>query len=555
MGETISNNQTYAAFISYAHADERAARRLHEALENYDLPDGVLVNGRESFSPIFRDVTELTAAHSLSEKIRQALEQSSFLIVLCSPAARDSHWVNEEIRLFRSLHGDRAILSAIVEGTPSTSFPPALLEAGHEPLAANLKQGRDSFRFGVHQLAASILGVGLDTLVQRGERKRRLRTQLMTVAASGLAVVMGGLWFNAQSAQKQAEKSRDDAERLVEYMVSDLKSELYSLQRLDILDGLGEEIVEYYEGIDPERLSDDRLVKLITALQTLAEVSNLERNFDRSERYLTDASRLIDVMEKRNPEGDDSLFYRAQNEFWMGQIFYKQFQHQYSEPHWQSYKNLSYKLYERDPENIKWIMEAGWGEHNIGLIYNDLGKYETASGFFERAVQIFGTAYEKRPNDIYIGYEFANILAAYASSEVERGHNKKTISLRKQAMRVYDKILKNDKDHYKALYYRSQTQERLLKVQGVSRCSAIEYEPIRETMQMLISHEPRNTEWLTEYYSLWVWQIEDCKKYHSEARINEMISAFRISLRGTSDSEVKKRMENLLKLRVIDPEP
>ena len=250
----ISSELKYAAFISYAHADERAARRLHEALEAYDLPDGILVNGRESFSPIFRDVTELTAAHSLSEKIRQALEESSFLIVLCSPAAKDSHWVNEEIRLFRALHGDRAILSAIVDGTPSTSFPAALLEGGHEPLAANLKQGRDSFRFGVHQLAASILGVGLDTLVQRGERKRRLRARLMTVVATGLAVIMGGLWYNAWQAQQTAEKSRDDAERLVEYMVSDLKSELYSLQRLDILDGLGEEIVAYYEGIDPERL-------------------------------------------------------------------------------------------------------------------------------------------------------------------------------------------------------------------------------------------------------------------------------------------------------------
>ena len=321
-GKEISSNPQYAAFISYAHADERSARRLHEALEGYDLPDGVLINGRESFSPIFRDVTELTASHSLSEKIKSALEQSGFLIVLCSPASKESHWVNEEIRLFRTLHGDRAILSAIVEGTPSTSFPPALLENGHEPLAANLKQGRDSFRFGVHQLAASILGVGLDTLVQRGEKKRRLRNQLVMAGLTALAVVMSGFAFTTYNAQQQAEKSRDDAERLVEYMVSDLKSELYSLQRLDILDGLGEEIVEYYEGIDPERLSDARLVKLITALHTLAEVSNLERNFDRSERYLADASRLIDVMEKRNPEGDDSLFYRAQNEYWIGQIYF-----------------------------------------------------------------------------------------------------------------------------------------------------------------------------------------------------------------------------------------
>ncbi len=76
----MTENHNYAAFISYAHADEKVAARLHEALETYDLPDGVVVNGRDSITPIFRDVTELTAAHSLSEKIKD-------LIVLCSPAA------------------------------------------------------------------------------------------------------------------------------------------------------------------------------------------------------------------------------------------------------------------------------------------------------------------------------------------------------------------------------------------------------------------------------------------------------------------------------------
>ena len=101
--ETISQSPAYTAFISYAHVDERVAKKLHHALEAYDLPEGLLVNGSESFSPIFRDVTELTAAHSLTEKIQEALQNSKFLIVLCSPAAKASHWVNEEIRLFRQI--------------------------------------------------------------------------------------------------------------------------------------------------------------------------------------------------------------------------------------------------------------------------------------------------------------------------------------------------------------------------------------------------------------------------------------------------------------------
>jgi len=81
---------------------------LHKALETYPVPKHLRAQGKTT-KPVFRDVAELTAAHSLSEKIREAVRGSRVLIVLCSPAAKASHWVNEEIRLFRELHGDASI--------------------------------------------------------------------------------------------------------------------------------------------------------------------------------------------------------------------------------------------------------------------------------------------------------------------------------------------------------------------------------------------------------------------------------------------------------------
>ena len=134
----------YAGFISYAHADEAIAAKLHRALETYAIPKSLKPKeNRAKLSPIFRDTAELTAHHSLSEKIREGVQSSRFLIVLCSPAAKTSHWVNEEIRLFRSLHGEGSILCVLAEGTPETSFSPALIEDGREPLAANLGESKE----------------------------------------------------------------------------------------------------------------------------------------------------------------------------------------------------------------------------------------------------------------------------------------------------------------------------------------------------------------------------------------------------------------------------
>ncbi|HEV2043198.1 MAG TPA: toll/interleukin-1 receptor domain-containing protein, partial [Sphingomicrobium sp.] len=96
----------YCAFLSYSHADTAQADWLHKAIERFAVPKGlvgrVTANGAvpKNLSPIFRDRHELAASSDLGQTIRAALKQSRFLIVLCSPAAAQSRWVNEEILTF-----------------------------------------------------------------------------------------------------------------------------------------------------------------------------------------------------------------------------------------------------------------------------------------------------------------------------------------------------------------------------------------------------------------------------------------------------------------------
>src|SRR5688572_32727949 len=98
-----SQSHRYWAYLSYSHRDEADAKWLHTALEKFTVPAGLV--GREtasgpipkSFAPIFRDRQELAASSDLGGGIREALAGSRFLIVLCSPAAAESRWTNEEI--------------------------------------------------------------------------------------------------------------------------------------------------------------------------------------------------------------------------------------------------------------------------------------------------------------------------------------------------------------------------------------------------------------------------------------------------------------------------
>ncbi len=104
--------ERYAAFISYSHADAAAARWLHHQLETFRMPRA-LVGTPTAFGPVqrrlpplFRDREELAASGDLGADLRAALAASRFQIVLCSPNATQSKWVNEEILSFKRLPGE-----------------------------------------------------------------------------------------------------------------------------------------------------------------------------------------------------------------------------------------------------------------------------------------------------------------------------------------------------------------------------------------------------------------------------------------------------------------
>ncbi|NOR40297.1 MAG: TIR domain-containing protein, partial [Gammaproteobacteria bacterium] len=221
----------YKAFISYSHQDEAWASGLHKALESYTVPRR-LVGGQgahgvipKKLSPVFRDRDDLSSAVDLSEKVQDALQDSESLIVVCSPAAANSRWVNEEIRLFRSLgRGDR-IFCVIVDGDPKAvdpdeaCFPPALLEpdsgVSHEPLAADARKWEDGKSLAKLKLVSAILGIRLDKLRQREQqRKRRLRGLAVLSSIAIVALVLTTL------VSRMAENARrEHAEVLVSQLV------------------------------------------------------------------------------------------------------------------------------------------------------------------------------------------------------------------------------------------------------------------------------------------------------------------------------------------------
>ena len=139
----------YRAFISYSHRDERWAGWLHRSLESYRVPRRLVGTVTEfgvvpeRIAPVFRDRDELTAATNLGDKLTRALEQSAFLIVICSPAAARSRWVNEEVLAYKRLGREHRIFCLIVDGEPGASARPETADRECFPRALIYKLGPD----------------------------------------------------------------------------------------------------------------------------------------------------------------------------------------------------------------------------------------------------------------------------------------------------------------------------------------------------------------------------------------------------------------------------
>ncbi|MFM6830027.1 MAG: TIR domain-containing protein [Novosphingobium sp.] len=228
----------YAAFISYSHQDRKVAKWLHRAIETYRIPRDLTRDGSDeggdgaqaprisptALRPIFRDDDELGGAAELGPKLEAALSAAEALIVVCSPAAAASRWVDKEIRTFRMKHPEAPVLAVIAHGQrgdPNAEcFPEALCwginrdgsldrNSPIEPLAPDLqKAAKATVKL---KLIAGLLGVGYSKLTRREARRRQRFLIFACSAAAVLLVILSGLTITAITSAREAIRERNAA--------------------------------------------------------------------------------------------------------------------------------------------------------------------------------------------------------------------------------------------------------------------------------------------------------------------------------------------------------
>ncbi len=200
---TTDATATFDGFISYSHAaDGLLAPRLQAALQRFAKPWW-----KRRAVRVFRDESSLSANPHLWSSIAEALDQSGWFVLLLSPDAAGSEWVNQEIEYWTTHNDPTRLLPVVTAGefgwdgdVTGNAAPQALRGVfTEEPRWVDLRFARDEhqldlknprFSSAVADIASALRGVPKDEL-ESEEVKQHRRTIRTAWAAGALVLFLG----------------------------------------------------------------------------------------------------------------------------------------------------------------------------------------------------------------------------------------------------------------------------------------------------------------------------------------------------------------------------
>jgi WD40 repeat protein len=224
---------THDVFVSYSRKDAAFARQLERALESYNPPKELFPAGGGKRMRVYRDEEDFTGV-AYYASIERQLRGSANLLVICSPHARASQYVDEEIQTFIRFRGADRIVPVLFSGIPNNAalpgqeaemaFPQALCRAIEMPIAVSFA-GFDTAKHTVgkglyygpwYATLANLYGIPREEIEQRDKRRRaRTRNLVAAIIAAVIATLSVALIF-ALVSRRQAIEARRAADSSAE---------------------------------------------------------------------------------------------------------------------------------------------------------------------------------------------------------------------------------------------------------------------------------------------------------------------------------------------------
>jgi len=398
----------YRAFISYSHADGRWARWLHRSLESYRLP-ARLRGGKgeygplpERLTPIFRDREDLSSAGRLGPQIELALAESEALVVVCSPGAARSPFVESEVLAFKQYgRGDR-IYAFIVAGEPNSGgeqecFPNALrFELGADgelsanpanPIAADVREDGDGKRLARLKLLAGLFGLPLDVLRQREAHRRHRRMLWVTAASVAGLLLTSFLAVQAIVARNAAERRQKQAEDLVGFMLGDLTDKLFEVSRLDLISAVNDKAMRYFKSLPNADVTDEVLAQRAQTMKRIGSVRLDQGQLPQAMESFRAAASLSGPLASAAPRDLARQLAHADVLAYIGKTYWSQGDLDAAQRGFDAASVVLERARRSAPDNPELLFQLSTIDNNSGHVLETRGKFGEATTNYRRMLE------------------------------------------------------------------------------------------------------------------------------------------------------------------------
>ena len=422
----------YDAFISYSHAkDKPIATALQSAVQKLGKPWY-----RRRALRIFRDDTSLSATPGLWPAIEQALGRSRFLLLLASPEAAASPWVDKEVAYWLKHKSAGTVLIALTDGdltwdasandfawNGATPLPPALKDAFEsEPKWVDLRAYRDGAnprdaRFAelAADFAAAIHGLPKEDLLSQELRQQRRTLNLAWSAAATLLVLAGAAarqWSIAAEQRNRAERTLTAATEAANTLIFDLAEEFRDREGMPI--DLTRKILDRAQSLQQKltssgettpELQHSEIIALLSLADTLTAQGDLAKALELAEKARTKAAALAEsLLGEAQFQALLSSAYRA-----IGQALLPAGRREEALEWVRKSAELDKVLIAKEPENAKLQRSLASSYDFMGYVLLVSGKGDEALKAYREALAITEKLAAAAPDDAMAQSDIATV--------------------------------------------------------------------------------------------------------------------------------------------------
>ena len=338
-------------------------------------------------------------------------------------------------------------------------------------------------------------------------------------------------------------------------MLGDLREKLTTVGRLDLMRAVDGKATAYFATLQPRDLSDRALEEQARSLTGIGQVRLDEGKHEEAMAAFREAYARSSALYDRQPGKGQRLFDRAQAEYWIGLVFWREGRLDDAETWLTRYRDSALQLAAMDPNNFDWQREVAYGHHNLAVLDQGRGRNKEAEQAIRSELTLFHKWLATHPDDTGLRSEASNATSFLGSLALADGRLAEAQARFEEQLADVTRNRKAEPDT--ATWKQDWIDAQVLLAQA--QAARGRFDDARRSVAnasalaaMLTAQDPSNREWQTALgYCHW-WQARlltgtDPARAAQEARAAERLFA----AGNTAEPEDKRFLVWLAKSRLL----